>query len=143
MRVGDNFVGGLVPFAGLQLGKPQQFLRSQYGIVQPRLILSFLVRIIQLPLRLFRTQELGTFDTIQVALNLFGSEEPSDFGNEGRQLGDEIRIALRGHHEVEDFLSYQVVRGALQSKAFTDAFRRTDSSPRMSRDFGRRESRSV
>jgi len=33
-------------------GKPKQFLCRQYGIVRPRLFLSFLLQIIYLPVRL-------------------------------------------------------------------------------------------
>src|SRR5689334_22936527 len=57
-------------------------------------------------------------------MNFVDRKEPPDFSDECWQLGGEIGIAFCGHHEAEDFLSDQVVQGALQSESFTDGFRR-------------------
>lgn len=73
-------------------GEAQQLFRAHHGVLQPDFL--FFTVFIGFKVNFLRSEISGSFQVIEIVMDLMGYEQPMDFTDEGRHLGREQGIAL-------------------------------------------------
>ncbi len=105
------------------MAEAEQLFSAHQGILQPRLVVVLIVKIVNLDLRFLWGKIFCMLQVIEVLANLLGCEQLPDRSDKHRQLGSKLGMLLRCLDEVEKFLTNQIVQGALQPKVLTNTFR--------------------
>ena len=103
-------------------GEAQQLFRTHYGVFQPGFLFFKVFVGFWFKVNLLRSEISGSFQVIEIVVDLLGCKQPPDFTDEGRYFGSEQGIALDRVQEGEEFLADQIVQRVLQAELLADTF---------------------